>query len=482
MSASITRTGRAENEVTGVLRPGFDHLVHSPGLLGAAVANNASWCDAVCRSHGYPGTFGSRLWTSTGHRLRFYPNAVTLHPEVTGPEVLAAAEASRAFAVKDSFARLDLAPAGFRLLAEASWIARDGAPDGRPDESLSWHRVTSAGELTEWESAWAGGSGTGDGPVFRPGLLSDPRCTVLACRRDDAITAGAVVYAAGGAAGISNLFSNGLPHDRLWAGIQSAVARVRPHLPVVGYEAGASLQAARQAGFRALGTLRIWERPSSAPQHRAPNSADLSAPASHTEAGQRETNFAPSGLWAPSVSSPARTARCCSPATSYRRAGHVDNMPGMGAGTGTEVRLAESDADRDAVFAVRHQVFVTEQSVPEELECDELDARADHFLALHDGVPVGAGRLIIGTGPAQEMKSVGVLGRLAVDRAVRGMGLGKLLVHAIEQRAAQRGLAAVELHAQAHARGFYDQLGYAPYGDLFFEAGIEHISMRKELQ
>jgi predicted GNAT family N-acyltransferase len=75
-----------------------------------------------------------------------------------------------------------------------------------------------------------------------------------------------------------------------------------------------------------------------------------------------------------------------------------------------------------------------------------------------------------------------VLGRLAVDRAVRGMGLGKLLVHAIEQRAAQRGLAAIELHAQAHACGFYDQLGYEPYGNLFVEAGIEHISMRKELQ
>ena len=62
------------------------------------------------------------------------------------------------------------------------------------------------------------------------------------------------------------------------------------------------------------------------------------------------------------------------------------------------------------------------------------------------------------------------------------MGLGKLLVHAIEQRAAERGLAAVELHAQAHARGFYQQLGYAAYGDSFSEAGIEHVSMRKELQ
>jgi hypothetical protein len=197
------------------------------------------------------------LWTSTAHRLRLYPHAITLHPETAAPEVLAAAATARPFAVKDSFARLDLAPAGFRLLTEASWIARDGAPDG----SLSWDTVTSPGELGDWEAARAAG-GSDDGPVFRPGLLADPRCTVLACREEDAIIAGAVVYAAGGAAGISNLFSTGLPLARLWAGIQPAVARLHPHLPAVGYEEGASLEAARQAGFHTLGTLRIWIRAS----------------------------------------------------------------------------------------------------------------------------------------------------------------------------------------------------------------------------
>jgi len=238
--------------------------MHSIGLLDAAVANNASWCDAVCRSHGHPGVFGSRLWSSPRHRLRFYPNAITLRPEVTVPEVLAAAAPSQPFAVKDSFARLDLAPAGFRLLAEASWIVRDRAPGGQPDDGLSWDKITSPGELRAWETAWAGGGHGDGGAVFQPGLLSDQRCDVLACRRDGAIVAGAIVYAANRAAGISNLFSTGLPLDRVWASIQQAVAGLRPHLPAVGYEEGASLEAARQAGFRVLGTLRVWTRPSSA--------------------------------------------------------------------------------------------------------------------------------------------------------------------------------------------------------------------------
>ena len=161
-------------------------------LLGAAVANNASWCDAVCRSHGYPGAFSSRLWTSTRHRLRFYPNAITLHPEATEAEVLAAAAPSGPFAVKDSFARLDLATAGFRLLAEASWIVGDGEPVRPPDGGLTWDKVTTPSELGDWERAWADG-GSGDVPVFQPGLLSDPRCAILAWRRKDAVIAGAVV-------------------------------------------------------------------------------------------------------------------------------------------------------------------------------------------------------------------------------------------------------------------------------------------------
>lgn len=233
--------------------------MHVTGLLGAAVANNASWCDAVCRSHGYPGAFSSHLWSSPRHRLRLYPNAITLRPEVTASEALAAAEQSGPFAVKDSFANLDLGAAGFGLLGEASWIVREGEPDRPPHDDRSWDEVTAPGELGDWERAWAGGSGAG--PVFPPGLLSDPRCAILACRREGAIIAGATVYAADGAAGISNVFSAGLPQDRLWADVQQAVAGRHPQLPIVGYEQGSSLKAAQEAGFRVLGSLRVWVRP-----------------------------------------------------------------------------------------------------------------------------------------------------------------------------------------------------------------------------
>ena len=61
-------------------------MVNFEALLGAAVANNAMWCEAVCRSHGYPGQFSTRLWLSPHHDLELYPNAITLRPDVTAPE------------------------------------------------------------------------------------------------------------------------------------------------------------------------------------------------------------------------------------------------------------------------------------------------------------------------------------------------------------------------------------------------------------
>ena len=51
------------------------------------------------------------------------------------------------------------------------------------------------------------------------------------------------------------MFTSGISLKELWAGIQPAKARLWPHLPAVGYEDGTSLEAARQAGFHALGSF-----------------------------------------------------------------------------------------------------------------------------------------------------------------------------------------------------------------------------------
>ncbi|MFG2466591.1 GNAT family N-acetyltransferase [Streptomyces canus] len=149
------------------------------------------------------------------------------------------------------------------------------------------------------------------------------------------------------------------------------------------------------------------------------------------------------------------------------------------------VRVAEDPADREACFTVRKEVFVGEQGVPEDIEYDAYDAVAVHVLAVReDGVPLGTGRLLHGAAAAGKTGgdvTVGSLGRLAVTQAARGLGVGAALVRAIEDAAHARGLVAVDLHAQTHALGFYERLGYVAYGPEFPDAGIPHRAMRRVL-
>lgn len=149
------------------------------------------------------------------------------------------------------------------------------------------------------------------------------------------------------------------------------------------------------------------------------------------------------------------------------------------------VRVAEDAADREACFAVRKAVFVVEQRVPEDIEYDAYDAGALHVLAVReDGLPLGTGRLLYGEEAAAKTGgdlAVGSLGRLAVTQDARGLGVGVALVRAIEDAARARGLAAVDLHAQTHALGFYERLGYEAYGPEFPDAGIPHRAMRRVL-
>lgn len=149
------------------------------------------------------------------------------------------------------------------------------------------------------------------------------------------------------------------------------------------------------------------------------------------------------------------------------------------------VRVAEGPADLDACFAVRKEVFVVEQEVPQELEYDTYDRSAVHVLAVaEDGTPLGTGRLLHGadaTGKTGAGPEVGSLGRLAVRAAARGLGVGAALVRGIEDAARSRALSAIDLHAQTQALRFYERLGYTAYGPVFLDADIDHRSMRREI-
>ncbi|WP_242343118.1 GNAT family N-acetyltransferase [Anaeromyxobacter terrae] len=136
---------------------------------------------------------------------------------------------------------------------------------------------------------------------------------------------------------------------------------------------------------------------------------------------------------------------------------------------------ADTPALRAQAFALRHAVFVEEQGVPVELERDEHDDAAFHAVALEGGRCVGTGRLV------RQPGGVGRVGRMAVERSHRRLGVGEQVLAALEAQARAEGLAEIELHAQCYVEAFYARAGYARAGERFEEAGIEHVVMRKRL-
>ena len=60
-------------------------------------------------------------------------------------------------------------------------------------------------------------------------------------------------------------------------------------------------------------------------------------------------------------------------------------------------------------------------------------------------------------------------------------GIGKMLVLESEEWARRKGFFKMVLHARNTAVPFYGKLGYTPVGEPFFEVGISHFKMIKEL-
>ena len=123
------------------------------------------------------------------------------------------------------------------------------------------------------------------------------------------------------------------------------------------------------------------------------------------------------------------------------------------------------------ICAIRYKVFVGEQNVPVELEIDGLDDEAKHALAFVDGVPIGTGRIL----------SDGHIGRVAVLKDYRGLGIGKSIMKELIKWAQNMNLEKAWLSSQWHAHSFYLDLDFVCVGEIYKEAGIDHIKMFKTL-
>lgn len=135
-----------------------------------------------------------------------------------------------------------------------------------------------------------------------------------------------------------------------------------------------------------------------------------------------------------------------------------------------------NEVDLKKVFEIRKIVFVDEQEVPIELEMDEFDKDAIHFLCYTDDLEeaIGASRL-------RFINDYGKLERICVLKPHRRQAYGKQLIQRMEEEIVEVGFHLAKLNAQVYAIGFYEQLGYNVVSDSFYDAGIEHVTMEKKL-
>ena len=205
----------------------------------------------MCFAHGTVGRFLVHTWVNAQPVPRFYPNIVTLTtgaPDIEEQrqtvQLLLSSNLPGRWAVKDSFKTLDIARLGFEVLLEANWI-RKARPKGAVMVSgLSWER--------------AGPAGPGSGDAFPPPLYGDENFAMYSGRRDGVIVAGCTFYRSDKVIGVSNVVADADDAPAVWRDLTILATSTFPGLPLVGYESGDELKAARKAGFEIGDPLRVW--------------------------------------------------------------------------------------------------------------------------------------------------------------------------------------------------------------------------------
>ncbi len=130
----------------------------------------------------------------------------------------------------------------------------------------------------------------------------------------------------------------------------------------------------------------------------------------------------------------------------------------------TETSWSEHSED---IIRIRDAVFIREQAVPKNIEMDGKDAECIHFLIYKEDDPVGTARIKMG----------GKIERVSILEPHRKKGLGSKLMKFIIDTAKKKGLEKIYLHSQMGSIGFYKNLGFIEKGEVFQEAGIDHVPM-----
>ena len=141
------------------------------------------------------------------------------------------------------------------------------------------------------------------------------------------------------------------------------------------------------------------------------------------------------------------------------------------------IRWIYGDDSQADAFLVRREVFCREQGEEAAEELDVIDREAEHVVVYENGQPTATGRLV-----RTEERGTWRIGRVAVRKCHRGMGLGAVIMEQMLKRAGQLKAEKLELDAQCRAMGFYQKFGFEAVGDEHMDGTIPHKKMQRILK
>ena len=128
-----------------------------------------------------------------------------------------------------------------------------------------------------------------------------------------------------------------------------------------------------------------------------------------------------------------------------------------------------------ACIEIRRKVFVIGQNVSEERDLDGLDQDSIHYLLLDGNYPVGTARVRIVDEKAK-------IERVAIIQEKSKKGFGTfLMTHILEDIKSNYKSKVAELGSQLYISKFYKKFGFVEEGEVFLDANIDHIYMKKIL-
>lgn len=130
------------------------------------------------------------------------------------------------------------------------------------------------------------------------------------------------------------------------------------------------------------------------------------------------------------------------------------------------------------VFFIRTTVFIIEQQIS---PADEYDTNEDDYISYV--LYINQSRAATIRYKFDVKTRTVTIGRIAVLKAYRGQGYGKLLINYIETvlKTKYRPFT-LSIGGQAHLRAYYENLGYITDGKTYMDAGIKHFHFIKKVK